>query len=48
MPNPSEEQFEEAICESLSGPGDDVAAKNDERQGEPRYFDPERGLGQGA
>jgi type I restriction enzyme R subunit len=41
---PSEEQFEAAICASLAGPGGYTAIKSDMLQGEPRDFDPVRGL----
>jgi len=44
MPNPNEELFEEAICESLADHGGYTAVKNDRLQGEPRDFDPVRGL----
>jgi len=42
--NPNEEQFEAAICDWLVGHGRYLAVKNDSHQGEPRDFDPVRGL----
>ncbi|HUP68229.1 MAG TPA: type I restriction endonuclease [Acidimicrobiales bacterium] len=42
--NPNEELFESAICDSLATTGGYVAVKNDKAQGEPRDFDPARGL----
>jgi hypothetical protein len=42
--NPNETQFETAICDWLTEFGGYAAVKNDMRQGEPRDFDPERGL----
>ncbi len=44
MTNPSEEQFEAAVCASLVGPGGYTGIKNYMLQGEPRDFDPVRGL----
>ncbi len=44
MTKPDEEKFEAAICDWLVGQGGYVAVKNDRLQGEPRDFDPERGL----
>jgi len=44
MSNPSEEQFEAAICDWLTTHGGYTAVKNDKLQGEPRHFDPVRGL----
>jgi type I restriction enzyme R subunit len=42
--NPTEEQFEAAICDWLIDHGGYLAVKNDKLQGEPRDFDPVRGL----
>ncbi len=44
MIDPNEERFEAAICDWLAGHGDYAAVKNDLLQGEPRDFDPVRGL----
>ena len=44
MTNPNEEQFEAAICDWLTSEGGYLAVKNDLVQGEPRDFDPVRGL----
>ncbi|MDQ6783607.1 MAG: DEAD/DEAH box helicase family protein [Actinomycetota bacterium] len=44
MTNPNEEQFETAICASLVARGGYQEVKNDKAQGEPRDFDPVRGL----
>jgi type I restriction enzyme R subunit len=42
--NPTEEQFERAICDWLAEHGGYDAVKNDKLQGDPRDFDPVRGL----
>ena len=44
MPNPNEELFEQAICDSLTTAGGYVAVKNDLAEGAQRDFDPVRGL----
>lgn len=44
MTGPNEERFESAICESLAAGRGYVAVKNDRLQGDPRDFDPVRGL----
>lgn len=44
MIGPKEELFEAAICDWLARNGGYVAVKNDRLQGEPRDFDPLRGL----
>jgi len=45
--NPKEELFETAICNWLAQHGGYAAVKNDKLQGEPRDFDPVRGLDTG-
>ncbi len=44
MTNPNEERFETAICEWLAEHGGYDAVKDDLHQGDPRHFDPVRGL----
>lgn len=44
MTNPTEELFEAAICDWLAAHGGYAEVKNDKFQGEPRDFDPVRGL----
>ncbi|MGI8702284.1 MAG: hypothetical protein ACR2JU_13965 [Nocardioidaceae bacterium] len=44
MTNPNEERFEAAICEWLAEHGGYDAVKDDLHQGDPRHFDPVRGL----
>ncbi len=44
MSNPTEREFEESICDSLTAHGGYDVVKNEDAQPEPRDFDPDRGL----